>query len=165
MDTNPFAVDPLQQKQTSTPSYLQQMNNPTYTGAISNMIKAIVQGNNEYRQRQGLGGFTSSGVGQPMNISPSLPQDPTNPLGTGTSQPIGFTPSGAPPAASTPDMGFTTSTPTPSPMPASFTPPPSTPAPPASGTPVGGIKMPQFSSGFSSVDPVTQALMSPIPGM
>jgi hypothetical protein len=185
MDVNQQLAIQAQQAGT-TPQYLQQTNNPTYTSAISNMIKAIMQGNNQYRQQHGLnggvgnGGFTSSTVGQPMNITPSLPQDPTNALGTGVSQPIGFTPTGAPPALPAPSTGFRTAplnsganggaffSPSPAPSTASgdgsFSP---SPASPAVGSPVGGIQMPQFGGGgFSgAVDPVTQALMSPIPGM
>jgi hypothetical protein len=136
VDTNPFATNPgTGQAQPSTPSYLQQQNNPSIAGGAANMLKALLAGNQQYQQKQAMGGggmpnpTTTTGgpsVGAPMSLSP--PQDPTNPMGMAGG--MGGNPAGAP-------------------MPQQ---------------PMGGAS--PFTTGTSpvGVDPVTQALFSPIPG-
>ena len=214
MDTNPFANN--NQQQAAAPTGQPQMT--TAPGGIAAMIKAIMEGNDAYKQRmqqqQQARGQPQAGAqpGQPLSLSP--PQDPMNPSGTGTSQPIPLpsspTASSMPPPPSTgPQTGglgassaFTSGT---SPVPATGG---------FAGMPTGGFAsmlsnqgmggglasmlggsgsggggmgmagggqglfgnnsgnmgaaslIPSQTSAFSttSPDPVTQALMSPIPG-
>lgn len=156
MDTNPFATNnPATQQTPQTSPYLQQQpNNGTVAGGVSNMIKALMQGNQNYQQRQqGMQGAqgnqpmqsnptTTTGgpsVGQPMSLSP--PTDPSAMTG-GLGQTPGL-PGGAGPAAPL------------SPMTQSLFPNPAG----------GGASMTPGMTPPMGMDPVTQALMSPIPGV
>lgn len=138
MDTNPFANNAAQQQQ--PPSYLQQTNNPSMAGAASNMIKALMAGNQQYQAKQAaMGG-----------------NNPTGPAGDGQWQ-------GTMSLGGAPLAGYSGVTPGQAPVP-----------PQTSQDMQGGVPMPQprpqqspFMAGAppATVDPVTQALMSPIPGM
>jgi hypothetical protein len=126
----------------------QQQVNGTIPGGISNMVKALMEGNDAYKQQQakqaaaaGQPQISSAGMappGAPMSLTP--PTDPTSmPGGLGTPTSMqGMAPS--PPAA----MGATSM------------------APPASP---GFGSNDAFMNGTNpvSIDPVTQALFSPVP--
>jgi hypothetical protein len=68
----------------ATPSYLQQQpSNPTWAGGAANMIKALMQGNNNFNRRAGASpgmppapATTTGGpsVGAPMLLAPPAPQ-------------------------------------------------------------------------------------------
>jgi len=184
MDTNPFATNannPAIQGQ--TPSYLQQTNNPTYAGAVSNMIKAIMQGNDQYKQKmqqnmgnqqmQSLspGSAVPGAVGMTSVGGPNGPM-PVVPPGTIGGSPVGFAPpsSNIPLPQPRPTMAPQTpvspaaapSNPTAAPISMD----PATQAMMAPGT--ANLPSQPFDLGTNpvmSADPVTNALMSPIPGM
>lgn len=106
-------------------------NNGTAPGGVAAMIKALMDGNNQYKQQQQMAslGKQPPMPGAPMSLAP--PSDPTTMMGGGMGQTAGIPPEGANPMA----------------------------APPVPGTD-------PFSSGAApmNIDPVTQALFSPIPG-
>lgn len=138
MDTNPFANNDAQQQ---TPSYLQQTNNPSMAGAASNMVKALMAGNQQFQAKQGA-----------------------NPMGAaGDGQWVGTSSVGGAPLA-----GYSGVTPGQAPMPqAAPAVPPQTAQGMQGGVPMGSPSASPFMTGAppATVDPVTQALMSPIPGM
>lgn len=148
MDTNPFAMSPNAQQQPTTPAYLkQQPDNPTWPGAVNNMVKALMDGNNQFKQRQAMG---SGAQGNPQ----------LNPQTTTGGPSVGAPTSLAPPP--------------PPPMPAAL---PNDPAAMSAGMasagPMGPMTAmgqqppsPAFMNGAPpvNVDPVTQSLFSPIPG-
>jgi hypothetical protein len=164
MDTSAIASTSgaTAQPAAATPGYLQpQPNNPTYPGAIANMIKAIMSGNDDYKaqqakqaQNQGQMAMnnptTTTGgpsVGQPMSLTP--PTDPaTMTAGLGQTNPASAFPTPPPQSMS------------PNPTPAAG------PMGPMTPVPMSMPPDPAFTNGASpvSVDPVTQALFSPIPG-
>jgi hypothetical protein len=131
MDTNPYANN--NQTAATNQNQPNNLNNGTTTGGIAAMVKAIMDGNDAYKQKQAQMGQAQMAQqpGAPTSLSP--PQDPLNPAGTGTSQPIGLT----------------------------------NPVGQSGGLsqPIGASSV--FTGGTSpvSIDPVSQALMSPIPGM
>ena len=79
MDMSPFANS---QQQQPTPDYLRQTQGGGAGGAVSNMVKAIMDGNNKFRQRGGMSGSvgqpalnptTTTGgpsVGAPLSLTP-----------------------------------------------------------------------------------------------
>lgn len=88
MDMNPFANNNSQTQQ-ATPDYLKQdpRANSTMGGAIGNMVKAIMDGNNKFKQQAGAtgpGGMPGSaipgatgptsfgGPAGPMSLTPSM---------------------------------------------------------------------------------------------
>jgi hypothetical protein len=154
MDMNPYAN--MQQQQASgqgqpgQDSFLAQQNNPTAAGAVNNMIRAIMAGQDDYQNKakQAMGqpqvvqalnqGALSGPASQP--VQPQAPVPFTDPSAmTGG---LGAPPAGGPTAAPPQTMPFQAAT---GQAPAAMT-----------GTPV---------TAPVSMDPVSQALMSPIPGM
>jgi hypothetical protein len=63
MDMNPFANN-NQQAMGGTPDYLKQnpRANASMPGAVSNMVKAIMEGNNKFQQRGGMGGSPGGAI-------------------------------------------------------------------------------------------------------
>lgn len=59
LDTNPFANNNQQQQNYQTPAYLQQNQaNGTVPGVMANMVKALMDGNNRFQQKQMQPGMT-----------------------------------------------------------------------------------------------------------
>lgn len=81
IDTNPFANG---NQQYQTPSYLQQQpNNPTMAGNVANMVKAIMDGNNQYMQRQKQiqgNAPLQKPAGSPMDITTPAQQASMSPV-------------------------------------------------------------------------------------
>lgn len=141
MDMNPNA-----NMTSMTPDFLKQTKTSSATGAISNMVKALMDGNNKYQTNQKLNGATPNvgsaasyeAPGQPMSLAP--PGAAAGPL------------AGAPPA-----------------------PPPQSPfeqgTSPLSFNPTGGLMQTSLGSRAAGlpgmpngVDPTINSLFSPIPG-
>lgn len=144
MDTSPFANNNPQQQQ--PPEYLKQANNPSMAGAASNMVKALLSGNQQFQAKQnamgGGGAMGPAGDGQWQGT-----------MSVGGAPLAGY--SGVTPQMSAPQM-----------------PPPQAAGMqggvPTGAGPMGGGQAPSpFMAGAPpvTVDPITQALMSPIPGM
>lgn len=143
MDMSPFANNNPQ----ATPDYLKQTKTGSMTGAVSNMVKALMDGNNKFQARQNSMGGTTPNVGsaasyeapgQPMSLAP--PGAAPGPL------------SGGPPA-----------------------PPPQSPfeqgTSPMSFNPTGGLMQTGMGAGAAglpgmpnALDPTIKSLFSPIPG-
>lgn len=79
MDMNPFATNANGLQQASTPDFLKpQPNNPTWAGGVSNMVKALMDGNNKFNARQAMSAtapnpLTTTGgpsVGAPLSLTP-----------------------------------------------------------------------------------------------
>lgn len=140
LDTNPFANS----NQATPTNQGQSPQQFSYPGAITNMIKAIQQGNDQYKQQQ------QQNIGQPQFQAPgsAVPGaiGPTSVGGANGPSPLNMAPSGG----------------VPMPMPNPSATMPTTPSAMS-----GGLGDSAFTGGSSpvSMDPVTQALMSPIPGM
>jgi len=143
LDTNPNANMVTPQPQAQTPSYLQQQNNPSAAGAVNNMVRALMAGNDQYKQAHP----TPQGP-VPLAAGSAIPgaMGPTSVGGMNGPMPLmGATN----PATMTGGMGS-------APIP--------TPAPRPDAAPV----QPPFPAGPTNpvaMDPVSQALMSQIPGM
>lgn len=144
IDQNPFANMSGGNQNYQTPDYLK----PTQAGGlgnnISNMMKALVAGNQQYQQRMrgqgGMQGQPQMAPGAPMNLAP--PMDPTSPMNP--TQMTGAQPVMAPPQTGAVD---------PSSMPGAVPLPQPRPVFDASAAPMGGM------------DPMTAALFSQIPGV
>ena len=85
MDMNPFANTMTPQPQ--QPDYTKQDKNPTVPGAISNMVKAIMAGNNKFNQQRGaLGDRVAAAAspatppGPPMSLAPPAPGPSAGPM-------------------------------------------------------------------------------------
>lgn len=167
MDTNPFAVSPNAQ-QSQQPLQMSPIGASTVTsapGGVAAMVKAIMDGNNQYKQRQGqmppaggpggpLGAMSGPPPGPPMSLAPTNP----GPMAGGPMmQNLPFNPNA--PQAPGPDMLHHPGQPQPPMQNMSGGMP--TPDPFSQGAPPIPGLMPQQQGG----DPVTQALFSPIPGM
>lgn len=128
IDLSPFAGQPqpqLQQQPSMSPAT--RVNNGTVPGGITSIIKALQDGNDEYKKQ--LLAKTSQGQsGEPLTITHPMPQGMQG---------------GAPLTPGIP-AGMTT------------------PMAPASAIPAG-LQTPGVAPPIN-VDPVTQALFSPIPG-
>lgn len=163
MDTNPFAVSPNTQQapsQPAAPSYLQQQSNPTVAGQISNMVKALVQGQGQFNQGQQLQQMIAA-----KNATAANPQTTNGMPSVGA--PMSLAPP-APAMASSPTMSNMPNSPTAQPQMSNMPLNPSALAPSMSNSaPVNPASMTgdAFSSGTSPVqmDPMTAALFSNIP--
>ncbi len=146
MDMNPFANNQPQQ-QSMTPDYLKQDKNGTTPGVISNMVKALVDGNNRFQARNPAQANAGGAPGAPLSLAPDSP---------GPSAPM----TGAAPMSGTAPQMAQTQTATPFETGAS-------PLPFASG-PAPGVIAANGSAGMpgmpNGVDPTINALFSPIPG-
>lgn len=146
MDTNPFAVSPnAQQQQYQTPSYLKPTQDTGTGGAgamnnVANMVKAMMDGNSKFQQKSAMNPAGAAPTGAPMSLAPPAP-------GPSMGAPSPMTnPMSMPGAGGMPPMGAQ------GPMP--------------DGMAMSGAPNNPFTNGASpmGIDPVTQALFSPIPG-
>lgn len=97
MDMSPFANN-NQQQPSMTPDYLKQSKGGGAPGVVSNMVKAIMDGNNKFQQRgSGIGGMFSGMGGTPGGAVPGA-TGPTSFGGTAGPMPLA-TPSPSPNAA------------------------------------------------------------------
>lgn len=109
MDMSPFA-NSQQLQQPQTPNYLaQDSNNPTVAGGVSNMVKALMAGNQQFQQRQrsAPNPTTTTGgpsIGAPMSLTPPAPGPMAGGL-SGSPAPMGG--QYQPPLAPMSDQAFT----------------------------------------------------------
>lgn len=114
MDMNPFANN-NQQTMSQTPDYLEQnpRANASVPGAVSNMVKAIMDGNNKFQQRAGMtgdGGAPGSaiaGASGPTSFGGSAGPMPLAPSPSAPNAPVAGAPTSltAPLTNGGPDMG------------------------------------------------------------
>lgn len=149
MDTNPFATSPLapQSKQAyQTPEYLKPGQNSSLSGGISNMVKALMDGNSKFKART-AGEAAPSAPGAPLSLAPPTPSSSADPMGV----PEPSTPMPAAPPMTVAGSPFDKGAP-----PMAFA-----PAPGMGAQGMGFGSPPGMPNG---IDPTMQALFSKIPG-
>lgn len=106
MDMNPFANNNSQA--TPTPDYLKQnpRANGSVPGAVGNMVKAIMEGNNKFQQR---GGMAGAGMGDTPGGAIPGASGPTS-FG-GSAGPMPLAPMGGAPMGAAPPMAPSTPSP------------------------------------------------------
>jgi hypothetical protein len=148
------------QKAPTTPSYLEQdPTNPTAAGAVNNMVRALMSGDANFRNRQAanatsMNPTTTTGgpsVGAPLSLAPPAP---------GMGSPPPMTPPSAPQMAP-PVMPSPAPLPVPRPMDAGAAPVPPSPGLPPD--PTAGAPEPGMPGMPNGIDPMMAGLFGQIP--